>query len=729
MNLNRIEEKLCDVKKRKQELQSNELLNINVDKYLDLKGLRYEQGISILVSNINNSNEIIQAIDNIVNQRISKNLLQIIVECVNEELERYLKNYAKKIEIQNNIIFFNSHKKNKYSIERFMIEKVKKEYCIFYSYDDFKEKNFLIKLYDISNENRIILTRIKYNDENPYYIENKYKFKYQEIDSNYNFYSIFCDFRNKLIPTKFINIDNYNLEGEKNNLIVFPYKFINNKYMEFYGIIDDNLNSIKENSLQNNIKIINELNEILKKLKNNEEINYIKQIINLQSCILNKYIIENKVERKFIFEALKHESGEYIPFNIINKGLAKELVISYCFPPYVDTSAIVMAKRLRVSEKVCDVFYQDMSYIRKKNYELNYLIEDLIENRIEIKGKVSFGNWSDIKKFCENVYTKIIELEKGNRKYEVMYSRSLFIGSHLAAFRYKVYNPRVRWIAEFSDPILYDINSEIRSRPVNDTEFLNEVKEMININNIDFKFTKEEENNIFFWSEYLPYIFADELVFTNENQLNYMVGNINNKYIKDNVIKKSRIEKQPKLERKFYYLQNSNYRLDNSKINFAYFGNLYNDRKLDILFETFKKIDKEYSNKYAIHIFTNNYEELKEELKYKYGEIQGNIEVNDYIQYLEFLNLSTKVDCLIVNDVDSKGRKDINPYLPSKLSDYMGSGTDIWAIYEEESILSKCDVKYKSRINLLNENVELAKLIIEDKLEQKTFNKEEIWGI
>ena len=41
--------------------------------------------------------------------------------------------------------------------------------------------------------------------------------------------------------------------------------------------------------------------------------------------------------------------------------------------------------------------------------------------------------------------------------------------------------------------------------------------------------------------------------------------------------------------------------------------------------------------------------------------------------FFEFLNLTTKFDCLIVNDANTKDYKEINPYLPSKLSDYLGS--------------------------------------------------------
>ena len=67
--------------------------------------------------------------------------------------------------------------------------------------------------------------------------------------------------------------------------------------------------------------------------------------------------------------------------------------------------------------------------------------------------------------------------------------------------------------------------------------------------------------------------------------------------------------------------------------------------------------------------------------------------------YFKFLNATTQFDILIVNDVITNDNFKINPYLPSKVSDYLNSGSDIWAFYENKSTLSKMNFKYKSRIN------------------------------
>ena len=74
-----------------------------------------------------------------------------------------------------------------------------------------------------------------------------------------------------------------------------------------------------------------------------------------------------------------------------------------------------------------------------------------------------------------------------------------------------------------------------------------------------------------------------------------------------------------------------------------------------------------------------------------------------------------KFDVLIVEDSFTKGHFIKNPYLPSKLSDYNGSNTTIWAICEENSEMSKLDIKFKSHINDLTGNINTLNSIMYEK--------------
>ena len=86
---------------------------------------------------------------------------------------------------------------------------------------------------------------------------------------------------------------------------------------------------------------------------------------------------------------------------------------------------------------------------------------------------------------------------------------------------------------------------------------------------------------------------------------------------------------------------------------------------------------------------------------------------------MEFLNLCNKFDVLLVNDTITKEVYSINPFLPSKLSDYEGSNTDIWAICEKNSTMDNKQIKYKSRANDIPSIKNTLNRIMEDKLSLK----------
>ena len=100
-----------------------------------------------------------------------------------------------------------------------------------------------------------------------------------------------------------------------------------------------------------------------------------------------------------------------------------------------------------------------------------------------------------------------------------------------------------------------------------------------------------------------------------------------------------------------------------------------------------------------------------------YLNISDNLIINDKVPLLEFLNLTTKFDVLIVNDLNTYDDFEKNPFLPSKLADYLGSGNDIWGIYEKGSIMSQYDIKYKSDVADYESSLQTLKDIFKDKID------------
>jgi len=63
---------------------------------------------------------------------------------------------------------------------------------------------------------------------------------------------------------------------------------------------------------------------------------------------------------------------------------------------------------------------------------------------------------------------------------------------------------------------------------------------------------------------------------------------------------------------------------------------------------------------------------------------------------------------LLVADADSasSGHR-LNPYLPSKLSDYRGTGRPIWALCESGSVLSRSNIEYLSGGNDVKQAIDI----------------------
>src|SRR5690606_17437330 len=106
--------------------------------------------------------------------------------------------------------------------------------------------------------------------------------------------------------------------------------------------------------------------------------------------------------------------------------------------------------------------------------------------------------------------------------------------------------------------------------------------------------------------------------------------------------------------------------LDLNVVNMGYFGVFYKNRKINELIDMLLENTGE-DLPVTIHLFTNNIEEVKTELK-DLG-VERYFKVNAYVGYFEFLNICKKMDVLIVNDSKVSDIFGFNPYLPSKISD------------------------------------------------------------
>lgn len=371
----------------------------------------------------------------------------------------------------------------------------------------------------------------------------------------------------------------------------------------------------------------------------------------------------------------------------------EDLYISLLLPPSNYASGVTVFKRIIDNKRPVDVFQlkTDLSNEDFDNFK------EYINERIFLELDCKLDSPSCI----INSLDKAIDLIK--KDYKNIYSRSWFMNNHFIALEYKFLNPNVFWTAEFSDPLILNMSNKVRRNKklnMNNPEYVNKVNKHINElnekNNASFQLIENHES-IYFMTEYLTYLFADKIIFTNVNQRKMMLNQFPEE-LQDFVFKKSEIKRHPTLDEEFYHIAPFDLELNEDYINIAYFGrDYYGQRHFESLFYSIESLNHKFKDKIRIYLFIDEDKLIKKLISpLKSAE---NFIVKKPLDYFEFLNATTQFDVLVVNDVITKGIWPLNPYLPSKLSDYLGSSRDIWALYESQSILSELDLKYKSDIS------------------------------
>ena len=689
-----------------------------------IKEFELKDGISAIIPTYKGEKYISKLLDSLINQNMDFNLFEAIF-IVNGELdstpdiiEKYRKNNP-----EVNIILTESEK-GVCNARNVGIKLASRKYCIFIDDDDYISNNYFKELYKYVKPNRIVLGTFYDIDEDTGEVINSYMTPQLLKNSGIveNPYNLIKDAiaitTNKIIPT--VNVKNSKFNPELTNGVDIAYyaNFYPENDFEFY-VVDKDIeanyyrlwrrgsisrqNLSYEFNINNRLKVINDINKGLKKAKTPEIKSFIESLTGGQIIKINEYIEKCPQDYRRVLKDILSYDYEFFPYKYLNEDLSilnndeKELIISYAFSPTNTTTSNVVAKRILSEKKNIDVICGSLDEIQK-DFTLEKVVLEYIVNKFSVKSNFS-TDWNNILNFV-NEGMKLIN------DYEKIYSRANFSHSHFLALEYKLKNPDTYWRAEFSDPLIYTFGNRHLSGKLEDKKYINRINKILKEKNLELISSENDINTI---CEYLTFIFADEIIFTNESQKDVMIDtlpfkiDINEKYI---------ISPHPTLDEKYYYIKKSDYQIDDEYINLAYFGVIFSNRSFEDFINAFDNINDEYKDKIRLHLFTPNktlFEQLLSE------ELLEKTTFNENVDYLEFLNLSMKFDVLIVEDSFTKGDFIKNPYLPSKLSDYNGSNTSIWAICEENSEMSKLDIEYKSYINDLSGNINILNLIMYEK--------------
>jgi glycosyltransferase involved in cell wall biosynthesis len=414
---------------------------------------------------------------------------------------------------------------------------------------------------------------------------------------------------------------------------------------------------------------------------------FLKERIEAQARFVVRYLQAHPQDYPRAAAEIMDRAYRFPLIRLVNARLARTLVYSACFPPYLDPSGIVMAKRIAAMDHPVDVISNGMAGARQSDPRLLEVAVSRLGHLEEAGAAAQFAHWPAIARYVELAGRLARSLEAGkDAPYAEIYSRALWPASHFAAAVHKLRNPRVGWTAEFSDPIQKDINGADRPGPI-PLEWLERQDFLKALRARGFEFPTT--GTLFFWCEALPIVLADRLVFTNSNQLSYMASYQRDDQLRTALLAKATISPHPLPPKRLYEMGAPNYPLDDARTNVAYFGSFYANRGLEAVFDAMAGLPAAKRGRLCLHVFTQQQDAARSGAARCLGD---SLRINPLVGYLDFLALTRRFHYLLALDADTTATHPQNPFLPSKLADYIGSGRPIWALCQHGSPMSSTDL-------------------------------------
>jgi hypothetical protein len=434
------------------------------------------------------------------------------------------------------------------------------------------------------------------------------------------------------------------------------------------------------------------------------------ELISRQFALINRYLHRHPRRHAGTVASIERRGLTSVPWAQLNKGVARDLAILYLALPHADTSALIAARRIRERRVVVDVVSINLRGGRGIDGSADAVWRRYLDQQERLSTPPTLsGDWPLIAAFCRDGMQRIENWERAKGAYRSVYSRTMTPAAHLLAAWYKIRNPQVRWIAEFSDPQLYNPMGETRrSTGQVDEGLFAELSAGFEARG----FRAPEGDNIWEWVELLPYALADTVLFTNDQQRDFMLAHCDDRTLAERARAASAVEHHPVPPSDLYHAVESAYHLEPGLVHVGYFGVFYSTRGLTEVVEALKALSPEHRARMRLHVFTRSSGTLEEELRE--AGLDDVVRANPYVSFLEFLNLSTRMDALLVNDYRTSGIHKTNPYLPAKYADYVGSGRAIWGIVEPGSVLSTRALDYRSELG----DVDGTRAVLEQMIER-----------
>lgn len=378
---------------------------------------------------------------------------------------------------------------------------------------------------------------------------------------------------------------------------------------------------------------------------------------------------------------------------------ASALVVSYCFPPYSDTSAVVAAKRVRERGEPVDVIYNAMDGVCPLDTSLLNLCGDVVQRFAAVPSPTHFSRWADVTAFTQRGMERAVEWEQSRgRPYARLYSRAGYPASHILGAAYAIARPTVAWTAEFSEPLSRDARGRVRWADVTPNALSGNLRQAVAERGFHLP-----DDNVFDWAEVVPCVLADELQFTTREHLDVVLEKCHDPQLAERVASRARIAPDPVLPDESYQQVGSRDELDGHRRHIGYVGDA--DLAGDTVMKALGALPESVRDRLTLHVFTTHVDKVR--ASPQVSALGSSIRVERRLPYFEFLNVCTTMDCLLVGDAVMPPGAGVSPLLPAEISDYLGSGTPVWGIVESGSPLDREPLVYRSPVNHVSAAVQV----------------------
>lgn len=369
----------------------------------------------------------------------------------------------------------------------------------------------------------------------------------------------------------------------------------------------------------------------------------------------------------------------------------EHLVVAFNFPPYNDGSAVTVAKRIVEEGRPVDVISADLSKVRSVDNSLSDLVSPWVKTNHRVSVPIIFADELSVLPFVDKGLRALGR--RTHLPYRSVYSRSMWPHSHFLAAHARAKGLAIKWTAEFSDPILWHVDAT--PRPSGSITIDDNSAQILRAVGARAQQLLLERSTVLEWAQFVPFLLADELVFTNPQQREVMVRDAP-EWLRDSIRARSTISSHPTLPANYYGSPSKAApRSKNDKFTVGYFGNFYPNRGGGEFMEAVSSMPLDWHKHFKLDIYTGDAAPLLR-VATRLG-ISKLVRVLPPLPLLEFLRASNQYDALLVNDIATSPFGLPSPFLPSKISDYTGSSAPVMSISLKGSPLDQHSARYRAR--------------------------------